>query len=95
MSFNFGGFLAGMSESIVDKIEAEEEQQRRFQYLAETESMRARAAKKAERDKKNAIMEELAGTMEALGINDKNIELALGQGVGASKLYIDAAKNNI
>tara|TARA_A100001515_G_scaffold112344_1_gene93487 strand:- start:12921 stop:14093 length:1173 start_codon:yes stop_codon:yes gene_type:complete len=94
MSFNFGGFLAGMSESIVDKIEAEEEQQRRFQYLAETESMRARAAKKAERDKKNAIMEELAGTMEALGINDKNIELALGQGIGASKLYIDAAKNN-
>ena len=50
MSFNFGGFLSGMSQSIVQSIEDEKEQQRKFEYLSETEAMRTRAARKAERD---------------------------------------------
>ncbi len=94
MSFNFGGFLSGMSQSIVQSIEDEKEQQRKFEYLSETEAMRTRAARKAERDTRNRVLDDLAGSMEALGFDPDNIEKAMKSGKGAMELYIEAAKNN-
>ena len=88
MSFNFGGFLNGMSQSIVKSIEEEEEQQRRFDYLAETEAMKLRSARKAERDRKNAITEELMGALSVFYDDDTARKLAK-KGKTAAEIYLD------
>ena len=88
MSFNFGGFLSGMSQSIVKSIEEEEEQQRRFDYLAETEAMKLRSARKAERDRKNAITEELMGALSVFYDDDTARKLAK-KGKTAAEIYLD------
>lgn len=98
MSFNFGGFLSGMSQSIVKSIEEEEEQQRRFDYLAETEAMKLRSARKAERDRKNAITEELMGALSVFYDDDTARKLAK-KGKTAAEIYLDigqrALKNDV
>jgi hypothetical protein len=80
MAFNFGGFLAGMSETIVSSIEEEEAQQRRFDLLAETDAMKQRNARKAERDKKQAVLEESAKYLESLGYDEDSIAHIAKQG---------------
>lgn len=67
MKFNFGGFLSGMSQSIVSSIEEEEKQQRRFELMAEEDAMKQRAARKAERDKRQRVLEESIGALTSLG----------------------------
>ena len=94
MSFNFGGFLSGMSQSIVKSIEEEEEQQRRFDYLAETEAMRLRSARKAERDKKNAITEELMGALSVFYDDDTARKLAK-KGATAAEIYLNVQLKKI
>ena len=91
MSFNFGGFLSGMSQSIVKSIEEEEEQQRRFDYLAETEAMKLRSARKAERDRKNAITEELVGALSVFYDDDTARKLAK-KGKTAAEIYLDVGQ---
>lgn len=80
MAFNFGGFLAGMSETIVSSIEEEEAQQRRFDLMAETDAMKQRNARKAERDKKQAVLEESAKYLESLGYDEDSIAHIAKQG---------------
>ena len=94
MSFNFGGFLNGMSQSIVKSIEEEEEQQRRFDYLAETEAMKLRSARKAERDKKNRITEELMGALSVFYDDDTARKLAK-KGATAAEIYLDIGQRAI
>ena len=98
MAFNFGGFLNGMSQSIVKSIEEEEQQQRRFDYLAETEAMKVRSARKAERDKKNRITEELMGALSIFYDDDTARKLAK-KGTTAAEIYLDigqrAFKNDV
>jgi len=80
MAFNFGGFLAGMSETIVSSIEEEEAQQRRFDLMAETDAMKQRNARKAERDKKQAVLEESSKYLASLGYDEDSIAHIAKQG---------------
>ncbi len=69
MSFNFGGFMRGMSESIVSSIEEEEKQQRRFDLLEQEDIIKTRNARKSERDRKQDILEASIGALTALGFS--------------------------
>ena len=71
MNFNFGGFLAGMSESVVGAIEEEKEQQRRFELMAEEEATKERARRKAKRETENAALEELTESLKLYYTDDQ------------------------
>lgn len=94
MAFNLGAFVGGFSEKLTERIEEEED---RLQKRLEEErqlAMRQRAARSAERKKKQAAIEEATGLMKVLGFNESNIATALSQGTQATNFYIDAAKAN-
>jgi hypothetical protein len=99
MAFNFGGFLNGMSQSIVSSIEEEEKQQRRFELMAEEDAMKQRAARKSERDKRQRVLEESIGALTSLGYSpEAAAQIARGGSTSVSiakDIGIDALKNGV
>jgi hypothetical protein len=91
MSFNFGGFLAGMSESIVGAIEEEKEQQRRFELMAEEEATRERARRKSQREAKNAALTELTESLN-LYYTEEQVADILSNGTAAGKYALNHAQ---
>ena len=91
MSFNFGGFLAGMSESIVGAIEEEKEQQRRFELMAEEEATKERARRKSQREAKNAALTELTESLN-LYYTEEQVADILSNGTAAGKYALNHAQ---
>lgn len=80
MGLNFGGMLAGVSQSVVRRIEEEED---RLEEIAKEErslATRQRAAREAERRKKQAIVDEYTGLLKMYGMNDDTIGEIAGYG---------------
>jgi hypothetical protein len=94
MGFSLSGFVGGFSQGLTREIEEEEARTQRLEEIAREEASRLRIAREGEKRKKDAILDEATGMMKALGFTDENIQTALSQGIGATNLYIDAAKSN-
>lgn len=97
MAFNFGAFLNGMSQSIVSSIEEEEKQNKRFELLEQEDAIKQRNLRKAERDKKQRILEASISTLTSLGFKPETAAHIAKQGTGAvdlaKELGIDALKS--
>jgi len=99
MAINFGGILAGVSDTIVKRIEDEEDRLERIatEKRAEERQLRAigtrqRMARQAEREKKQALLDESAGLMAMLGYDKDTIESILSKGLTASEFAINAGQ---
>ena len=87
MAFNLGAFVGGASKAIVSDIEREEEYALKMKQISETEAMRQRSARKAEREKEKRVAEEMLGTLKALGLDDKQAANVVSQGPGSFKVH--------
>jgi len=94
MAFSLQGFGAGFASKLTDRIDEERERQEKLQDEARREATQLRLRKQASREAKDKKIEETTGLMKALGFSDTSITTALGQGLGATSLYIEAAKAN-
>lgn len=96
MAFNFGAFLNGMSQSIVSSIEEEEKQNRRFELLEQEDAIKQRNLRKAERDKKQRVLEASISALTSLGFKPETAAHIAKQGGTAvdiaKELGIDALK---
>jgi len=92
MALNFGGLLAGASESIVRRVEKEEE---RLEQLAKEQralATRQRAARESERRKKQAVVDEYTGLLKMYGMDEDTIGEIAGYGASALETAAGHAK---
>lgn len=94
MAFSLQGFGAGFASKMSQRLDEDRIRQEKLQDEARREATRVRLAKQAEREREKKEIEEKTGLMKALGFSDASIEKALGQGMGAVGLYVEAAKAN-
>jgi hypothetical protein len=94
MAFSLQGFGAGFASKMSQRLDEDRIRQEKLQDEARREATRVRLAKQAEREREKKEIEEKTGLMKALGFSDTSIEKALGQGMGAVGLYVEAAKAN-
>lgn len=87
MAFNLGAFVGGMSKQIVSDIEREEDYALKMKQISETEAMRQRASRKAEREKEKLVTQEMLGTLKALGLSDNQAANVVSQGKGSFKVH--------
>jgi hypothetical protein len=84
MAFNFGGFMAGVSEKIVERVETEEDRLAEIAKEQRLLSNRLAFDRQSERRKKKAAAEELASELSVY-FSPKETEAILGKGQGAAK----------
>ena len=89
MAFNLGAFVGGASKQIVSDIEREEEYALKMKQISETEAMRQRSARAAERRKEKIITEETMGMLTSLGYSPKNAAAIVKQGNTAASWWIE------
>ena len=92
MGLNIGGILAGVSQSVVRRIEDEEDRLERIADEERSFAMRTRAAKEAERRKKQAIVDEYTGLLKMYGMNEDTIGEISGFGATAMQTAAEHAK---
>jgi len=91
MAFNFGAFLGGMSEGIVDTIEAKEEELSTIKIMDAEAATRERLAKNSERREDNKRNTENIGILKSLGYSDAQASWILKGGSSSVALYSDFA----
>lgn len=89
---NLGGLLAGVSQSVVRRIEEEEDRLERIADEERSFAMRTRAAKDAERRKKQAIVDEYTGLLKMYGMNEDTIGEIASYGSTAMQTAAEHAK---
>lgn len=87
MAFNFGAFVGGASKQIVEDIGREEDYALKMKAISETEAMRQRSSRKAEREKEKVVAQEMLGTLKALGLTDKQAANVVSQGKGSFQVH--------
>lgn len=92
MAFNFGGFVSGMGQQIVKDIEAEEEQQRRKEMIAEDEASKMRLRRAEDRRQANKKLESQTQALTFLGYNKSAIARILAQGEMAVETALSAGQ---
>ena len=92
MALNLGGILAGVSSSVVRRIEEEEDRLERIADEERAQAMRTRAAKDAERRKKQAIVDEYTGLLKMYGMNEDTIGEIASYGSTAMQTAAEHAK---
>ena len=99
MAFNFGGFMAGVADAAVSRMEKVEEEKIRIarEKRDEERQMRSigtrqRMAREEERRKKQALLDESAGMLAMLGYTEDNINAILSKGTAASEFAITAGQ---
>ena len=92
MAFNFGGFMAGVSEKVVERIETEEDRLAEIAKEQRLMSNRLAFERQSERRKKKAAVEELTGTLKMLGMEEDTIASIAGYGKGALTTAISHAE---
>lgn len=92
MAFNFGGFMAGVSDAAVNRMQKVEEEKIRIAREERAIGTQQRMAREAERRKKQAILDESAGMLAMLGYNEDTINSILAKGTTASEFAITAGQ---
>jgi len=92
MAFNFGGFMAGVSDAAVNRMQKVEEEKIRIAREERAIGTQQRMAREAERRKKQAILDESAGMLAMLGYNEDTINSILSKGTTASEFAITAGQ---
>ena len=92
MAFNFGGFMAGVSDAAVNRMQKVEEEKIRIAREDRAIGTQQRMAREAERRKKQAILDESAGMLAMLGYNEDTINSILSKGTTASEFAITAGQ---
>ncbi len=87
MAFNFGGFMAGVSEKIVERVETEEDRLAEIAKEQRLLSNRLAFDRQSERRKKKAATEELASELSVY-FSPEETEVILGKGQGAAKQFL-------
>ena len=83
MGFNFGGFMAGVSDAVVDRMQKVEEEKIRIAREDRSIATKQRMAREAERRKKQAVVDEYTGMLKMFGMNEDTIGQVAEYGVGA------------
>ena len=91
MAFNFGAFLGGMSEGIVDTIEAKEKELSTIKIMDAEAATRERLAKNSERREDNKRNTENIGILKSLGYSDAQASWIFKGGSTSVALYSDFA----
>jgi hypothetical protein len=92
MAFNFGGFMAGVSEKIVERVETEEDRLAEIAKEQRLLSNRLAFDRQSERRKKKAAAEELASELSVY-FSPEETEAILGKGQGAAKQALLLGQN--
>lgn len=95
MAFNFGGFMAGVSDAAVNRMQKVEEEKIRIAREERAIGTQQRMAREAERRKKQAILDESAGMLAMLGYNEDNINAILSKGTMATQFAITAGQESM
>ncbi len=95
MAFNFGGFMAGVSDAAVNRMQKVEEEKIRIAREERAIGTQQRMAREAERRKKQAILDESAGMLAMLGYNEDNINAILAKGTMATQFAITAGQESM
>lgn len=92
MAFNFGGFMAGVSEKIVERVETEEDRLAEIAKEQRLLSNRLAFDRQSERRKKKVAAEELASELSVY-FSPEETEAILGKGQGAAKQALLLGQN--
>ena len=92
MGFNFGGFMAGVADAAVDRMQKVEEEKIRIAREDRSIATQQRMARESERRKKQAILDESAGMLAMLGYDEDTINSIMAKGTAASKFAITAGQ---
>lgn len=92
MAFSLSGFLGGASAKLVERIEDEEARIEKLEDEQRSIATRQRMAREAERRKKQAAADEIAGMMGMLGYDESTIESVMAKGNAAGKFAIEAGQ---
>ena len=102
MGFNFGGFMAGVADAAVSRMEKVEEEKIRIAREEREEERqlrsigtRQRMAREEERRKKQALLDESAGMLAMLGYTEDNINAILSKGTAATEFAITAGTESM
>jgi hypothetical protein len=102
MAFNFGGFMAGVADAAVSRMEKVENEKIRIarEKRDEERQMRSigtrqRMAREEERRKKQALLDESAGMLAMLGYTEDNINAILAKGTAATEFAITAGTESM
>ena len=90
MGLNLGGILAGVSQSVVKRIEEEEDRLERIADEERSYAMRQRAAKDAERRKKQAVTDEVTSSL-SMYFNEDQVKQIMSKGLGAAQTTLSLA----
>ena len=92
MGFQLGGFLAGVSDAAVDRMQRVEDERIRIAREERSIGTQMRMARESERRKKQAILDESAGMLAMLGYDKDTINGILAKGTQASAFAITAGQ---
>jgi len=92
MSFNFGGFISGLSKQIVSDIEREKAKQDQFDLLAEQEATKLRLANAAERRKQRKADADNMAFLKTLGFSDAKAQWIMKGGANSVQMYANFAQ---
>ncbi len=92
MGFQLGGFLAGVSDAAVDRMQKVEDERIRIAREERSVGTQQRMARESERRKKQALLDESAGMLAMLGYDEDTIGGILAKGTTASQFAITAGQ---
>ena len=92
MSFNFGGFISGLSKQIVSDIEREKAKQDQFDLLAEQEATKLRLANASERRKQRKADADNMAFLKTLGFSDAKAQWIMKGGANSIQMYANFAQ---
>ena len=92
MGFQLGGFLAGVSDAAVDRMQRVEDERIRIAREERAIGTQQRMARESERRKKQALLDESAGMLAMLGYDEDTINGILAKGTQASAFAITAGQ---
>jgi len=92
MGFNLGGFMAGVSDAAVNRMQKVEDERIRIAREERSIGTQQRMARESERRKKQALLDESAGMLAMLGYDEDTIGNILANGTTAAQFAVTAGQ---